>query len=60
MKRKPVNAVIVISAIAALTILELAAMYYGINGTMRAIIFALIAGMAGLSVPTPEIFLKKK
>lgn len=46
---------IVITAIICLTVLELAAMYYGINGTMRTIIFTLIGSLAGLSLDVPKI-----
>ena len=41
---------VVIVAIIALVTLQLAAMYYGINGTFRTIIFTAIAALAGLSV----------
>ena len=42
---------IIITALISLTVIQLAAMHYGINGTMRAIIFAMIAGLTGLSMP---------
>lgn len=38
-------------AIVCLTILELAAMYYGINGTMRTAIFSMIALIVGIQLP---------
>ncbi len=38
-------------AILCLTILEIGAMYYGINGTMRTIIFSLIALIVGIQMP---------
>jgi succinate dehydrogenase/fumarate reductase cytochrome b subunit len=38
-------------AIVCLTILELAAMYHGINGTIRTIIFSLIALIVGVQLP---------
>lgn len=38
-------------AIVCLTILELAAMNYGINGTMRTIIFSMIALIVGIQMP---------
>ena len=52
---KQVDKEIVIMAIGCLTVLQLAAMYYGINGTMRTIIFTLIGGLAGLTLPVPTI-----
>ncbi len=42
---------IIITAIICLTILEIVAMFNGINGTMRTIIFSMIAGLTGLSLP---------
>ena len=46
---------VVITAIIVLGILEICAMYYGINGTMRTIIFAIIAGLAGYRIPFKEM-----
>lgn len=46
---------IVMTAIVCLSVMEVCAMYFGINGTMRTIIFTLIAGLAGLSMPIPSI-----
>jgi hypothetical protein len=51
---KPVDKLIVITAIICLSILEIFAMKYGINGTMRTIIFTIIAALAGLSVDTSK------
>ena len=45
-------------AILCLAGLELAAMHYGINGTMRTIIFTLIALIVGVTIPTPKILNK--
>ena len=38
---------VVITAIISLSIMEVCAMYYGINGMMRTMIFTIIAGLAG-------------
>ena len=38
-------------AIICLSILECAAMYHGIDGTMRTIIFSLIALIVGIQMP---------
>lgn len=38
-------------AIVCLSILEVCAMHYGINGTMRTIIFSLIALIVGIQMP---------
>ena len=57
-KQRDVDKSIIITAIIGLVIIELFAMYKGINGTMRAIIFAMIAGLAGLSMPQLKILNK--
>ena len=46
---------IVITAIVCLTVLELMALYKGINGSLFTIIVAVVAGLAGLVIPTPKI-----
>lgn len=43
---------IALCAIICLTGLELAAMHYGINGTIRTIIFTMIALIVGITIPT--------
>ena len=45
-----------ISVVLGLVVLQLAAMYYRINGTMRTIVFALLAGIAGLSIPEDKLY----
>ena len=55
---KPVDKWIVVTAIICLSVLEVFAMYYGINGTMRTIIFTIIAGLAGFSLPSDK-FIKR-
>jgi len=35
--------------------MEVCAMFNGINGTMRTIIFAMIAGLTGLAMPQLKI-----
>ena len=51
---KPIDKEIVIMAIICLSVMELFAMHYGINGTMRTIIFTIIAALAGVALPTPK------
>ena len=46
---------IVITAIITLGILEICAMFNGINGTFRTIIFSAICGLAGLTIPFNKI-----
>lgn len=43
---------VVITAIICLSLMEVVAMYFGINGTMRTIIFTIIAGLAGWRIKT--------
>ena len=45
-----------ISAILVLGVLEVFAMHYGINGTMRTIIFSMIAAIAGISIPEEKLY----
>lgn len=51
MTTKKIHWSISIVAIVCLTVIEIFAMYFGINGLMRSIIFALIAGIVGISIP---------
>jgi len=47
--------IIVCTAIASLTIMELYALSKGINGTMFSVIIAAVAGLGGWSLPQPKI-----
>ncbi|MBA7576061.1 hypothetical protein ES708_17898 [subsurface metagenome] len=38
-------------AVVCLTIIQVAAMYYGLNGTLRTMIFSLIALIVGIQLP---------
>ncbi len=55
MANKKIDRWIVISAIIALVVLELAAISHGINGMLFAVIIAAIAGLAGWSAPQLKI-----
>ena len=44
---------VIITAIIGLVIIQLAAMHYGINGTLRTTIAIIIAGLAGFALPSP-------
>ncbi len=57
-KKQEVNWKVLVAAIAGLTIIEFIALLKGINGTMLAIMIAAIAGLAGLSIPTPKELMK--
>ena len=50
-QKTKVDKSIVLAAIAGLVVLEVAAMYNGINGKMFVIIVAAVAGLAGWSMP---------
>ena len=54
-KKEKVDYRIACTAILCLTGLELAAMHYGINGTMRTIIFSMIALIVGIQLPQFKI-----
>ena len=45
-----------ISAIICLSVLEVFAMYFGINGLMRSVIFSIIAAIAGISIPEDKLY----
>jgi hypothetical protein len=50
---------IVICAILCLTIIQLAAFHYGINGVFRAIMAGAICGLAGLVIDPKSVFKKE-
>ncbi len=45
---------VVLGAIAGLVIIEVAALFNGVNGTLSRIITVAIAGLAGWSIPFPR------
>ena len=51
MKKQKVDWRISGIAIVCLTMIELAAIYNGVNGTMRTIIFGMIALIVGIQLP---------
>ena len=56
LKVKPkVPAKVVITGIIALVILEIFAMYNGINGRMYAVVVGVIALAIGVIIPTPKL-----
>jgi len=55
MKTKKIPISLGIVAIVTLGFIQIAAMHYGINGTFRALIAFLIAGILGIAIPTPKI-----
>ena len=50
-KKQPIQWQVACIAIIVLGLLEIAAMHYGINGTVRTIIFSLIALIVGIQMP---------
>jgi len=47
--------IIVCCAMISLTILAMSACRAGINGVLMSAILAVIAGLAGLTIPTPKV-----
>ena len=45
---------VLITAIICITLLEAWALYNGINGTLLSLVLVVIAGMAGVVIPTPK------
>ena len=54
-KKKKIPISIVLTAIGCLTLLELMAIWKGIDGKLFALIVGMIAGLAGWIVPSPKI-----
>lgn len=54
-KKKEIDWKIVCVALVCLTGLEIYALSQGINGVMLSAVFAIIAGIAGWTLPTPNI-----
>jgi len=54
-KKQPIQWQVACTAIVVLGILECFAMSHGINGTMRTIIFTLIALIVGIQMPQIKI-----
>lgn len=50
-KQEKTDRLVLMTGIIGLVILEIFAMGFGINGTMRTIIFTLIALMVGINIP---------
>ena len=54
-KNKPKSKVVMFG-IGCLTLLEIVALFNGINRQLFTIVIALIAGAIGVSLPTPKVF----
>lgn len=50
-KKKLIDWRLSLGAVICLTLLEIVAMFYGVNGTMRTIIFSMIALIVGIQLP---------
>ncbi len=46
---------IIITVIICITLLEMFALYQGINGVLLTTVLVILAGIAGVVVPTPKI-----
>jgi len=57
-KKRIKNIPVVLTAIISLTLLDIVALYNGIDGVLMSTIVAIIAALAGLAVPTPELLKK--
>ena len=51
MAKKKIPTEVVVAAIAGLVVIECVAMYLGHNGLLRSTIVAVIAGLAGFTLP---------
>ena len=59
MKKKNIDKEVVIAVVIAILIIQIAAMYFGINGTFRTFCIGLLALIAGVVTPK-EVFTKWK
>lgn len=50
------NSKIIITGIICITLLEIFALYQGINGRILAAVIAIIAAAIGVTIPTPKVF----
>ncbi len=55
---RKVDIKIILFGLACLTTLEIVALCNGINGTMFTMVIAIIAGITGFVVPTPNLIKK--
>lgn len=55
MKKQQIDWKVACVAIICLSLLEVCAMFNGINGTMRTIIFSLIALIVGIQMPQLKV-----
>ena len=46
---------VLITAIICITMLEAFALYLGFDGTMFTMVMVILAGLAGLVIPTPKV-----
>lgn len=54
MKKKQRSKIVLVAGLSALTIIESVALLNGINGTLLMVVVAVIAGVVGVSIPTPK------
>ena len=54
-KKKGIDFRIIISVVAAITIIECVALYTGHNGFILTTVIAILAGLAGLSLPQLKV-----
>ena len=57
-KKEKINWKVVVTAIVCLALIECVALMKGVNGTLMSVMIAVIAGLAGWSIPTPKILQK--
>ena len=53
MRKKKVNWKIVCAALVCLTSLEIYALSQGVNGALLTLVIAIIAAIAGITIPSP-------
>ena len=58
MTDKKIDKSVIITSVIALAAMQIAAMYFGINGTFRTIIVGTICAIVGVTIPLDKIIKK--
>jgi len=58
-KKQKIDVRVIVTAMMCITLLELYALYQGINGLLLTSVIAILAVIAGVAIPTPKLFLKE-
>ena len=57
-KKSKIDVRVIIAGLACITIIEVCALFNGINGTLMTLVLMIIAGAIGVALPVEKIFKK--